>query len=117
MADQVIASPSKARLIHSEAAEPATRHAIRSYGHRRDSIDGIQFLAVVSKHRASSCDSRVQYLELGAADRGQNVAHAVVVAKLGMIVGQTRIPSLSRQVSNPRSPIRPSARNHSTAGG
>ncbi len=87
--------------IDGDAGQPAGRAAAGMLGHEADAGQVAQGLAVELEVRPPPLDAVVQHAQLPPAHRRQQVAHAVVVADLRVLVVRGRVAGLRGQEAGP----------------
>src|ERR1039457_3870616 len=91
--------------------------AVRGLGRERDAGEVGEGIAVAKSDGAALLNAEVEDFELAAADAGEHVAHAVVVAELGVFVSEAGIAGLLRPESRLFDPGGVGGDEHSAAGG
>jgi len=77
--------------VHRDAGQPMCATAPRRFRHQRDAGEVAEGLGVGVEDAAFGRDAVGQHLQLAAAHGGQQVAQAVVVADLGVLVVRSRV--------------------------
>ena len=92
--DELIARAAELFLIDQEATQPIRVQAVGGLGHERDAGKVGESIAIAEGDGAALLDAEIEDFKLAAADPREHVAHAVVVAELGVFVGNAGIAGL-----------------------
>src|SRR5262245_35836361 len=95
----VVARRAECCRVDSDAREPAVRPAVRRFRHERDAKATSEPLPVNIVNRATTLQFLCERLQLAPADCRKQVAEAVVVPDLGMLIMRRDIPCLRRQMT------------------
>ena len=83
----------------------AVRRPVRRLGHERDTRDAVEQLAIPVADPAARRHAHRKRLELRAPERGEEVAHPVVEADLGVLVVRHRLARLRRELARVLDPV------------
>ncbi len=106
METDVFSGRAKLEWIYRQATQPPVRTSILGLGHELNSGKG-QCLAIEGVVRAALRDAIVEHAELPTPHGGEQVAEAVVVADLRVLVVRRGVASLGGQEASPVDPVLP----------
>src|SRR5229473_3935342 len=94
--EDVVTAGAKLVRMNQKAGEPVGMLSPRRLWHRLDAGQAGQCLTVSREHGSTLLYALGEHPQLPTSDRCQHVAEAIVVAELGVFVGNSRVARLSR---------------------
>src|ERR1019366_7623890 len=103
-------------LLYKKTTQPICMQAVGRLRHERDPRKVGEGIAIAERDGPALLDTKVEDFKLPPSDPCQHIAHAVVVAKLGVLVPEGGVAGLLGPVTRLRDPRRVARDQHSTAG-
>jgi hypothetical protein len=114
-ANHLAAGEAEPGLVDQEATQPIGVEAVGGLRHHGDPGEIGEGAPVSERDGATLTDALLQPPQLPPPYAGEDVAHAVVVAELGVLVGEPRIARLLRPETRLLGPIAPRRHQHAAA--